>query len=91
MAPHQRLGAGGDGYPLGGGRNTVGQANVPTLLALVHSQYDAGGTGRVVGRSIQQQKVWPQLSNSNTVARQQQVDPYIGGMTAVAGEHGTYR
>ena len=38
--------AGGDGYPLAGSGDAIGQAEVPLPFALVHAQQDAGGGRR---------------------------------------------
>ena len=86
----ERLDAGGDSDALGGGGDALGQADIPPALALVHAQDDAGGAGRMVGRRVEQQKAWPQLRHRDRVAAEQQTDPDISGMAAVAAEHGTY-
>ena len=57
----ERSDAGRDGYSLGGCGDAVGQANIPPSLALVHTQKDAGGTGRMIGGCVEQEKIWPQL------------------------------
>jgi hypothetical protein len=85
-----RLRAGADRDAFGGGGDAVGEANLPPAFALVHAQDNAGGARRMVGGCIEQQKIWPQLRDRDTVPAKQQTDPDIGGMTAVTAEHGSH-
>ena len=80
----------GEGYSLRGCGDAVGQTNIPPPLALVHTQKDAGGTGRMIGGCVEQQKIWPQLRDRDRVAAEHQTDPDISGMAAMTGEHGTH-
>ena len=45
---------------------------------------------RELGGRVEQQKAWPQLRHGDRVATEQQTDPDVSGMAAVAAEHGTY-
>ena len=82
--------AGRDDHSLRGCGDAVGQASIPSSLALVHTQKDARGTGRMIGRDVEQQKIWPQLRDRDRVPAEHETDPDISGMTAVTGEHGTH-
>jgi len=73
-----------DTYPLRAGRDAIGQVNIPAFLALVHAHDYAGLAGRVVSKHIKQQKPRAQLSHRNAVAVENQTDPDVGGMTALA-------
>ena len=86
----ERSDAGRDGYPLRGCGDAVGQTNVPPSFALVHAQEDAGGTGRMIGGCVEQQKIWPQLRHRDRMPAKHETDPDISGMTAVTAEHGTH-
>jgi hypothetical protein len=63
--------------------NAVRQANSPTPLALVHAKYDATLRGRVVDRSVEQQKAWSQLSHRNGTSVKEESNSNVCGVTAV--------
>ena len=90
MTRRDRLFAGRDCYPLGGCGDAVGETDFPPSLTLVHTQKDAGGTRRMIGGCVEQQKIWPQLRHGDRVAAEHQTDPDISGMAAVTAEHGTH-
>jgi hypothetical protein len=69
--------------PLRAGRDAVRQTNFPALFALVHTQDNAGIPGRVIGRRVEKQKARAQLSHWKRMAAENQIDPDIGGMTAL--------
>lgn len=73
-----------DGDTLGAGGDALGQTNVPTALALVHAHDDSGGTGRVVGRIIEQKEARAQLCDRDGIAVKDQADPHVGGVTDMA-------
>jgi len=72
-----------DVYPLRAGKDAVGEENIPALLNLVHPQDDAGLSGRVVSRCVKEEKARTQLSDWNGLAVENQIDPDVGGMTAL--------
>ena len=80
----RRLRARNDVYALRAGKDAVGEENIPALLALVNTQDDAGLSGWVVRRRVKEQKARTQLSDWNGLAVENQVDPDLGGMTALA-------
>ena len=52
-------------------------------LALVHAKYDAALRGRVVARSIEQQKAWSQLSHRNATPVKKEINSNVCGVAAV--------
>jgi hypothetical protein len=38
---------------------------------------------------VEQQKIWSQLGHRDRVPAEHEIDPDLGGMTAVTAEHGT--
>ena len=72
-----------DGHALRIGRDAIRKVDIPAFFAMVHAQNNAGLAWRVVVRRIKQQKTRPQLGHGNGMSVQNQIDPDIGGMTAV--------
>jgi len=73
-----------DVYPLRPGSDAIGKANLPALFALVHSQNYTSHSGRVVSRQVEQKKTRSQLGHRNGIAVENEVDPDVGGMAALA-------
>ena len=78
-----RLIAGGNGNPLGSGRDAVGQVDVPPAFALVHVQNQAGVAGRMADRMVHEQKIRPHLGHRDGIAVDQEPHFHLGGMAAL--------
>jgi hypothetical protein len=65
-------------------RDPVRQANGPTALALVDLHYDAAVGRRKLTRGINEKETGTELRYWNGASIHKQVDPYIGGVAAIA-------
>ncbi len=78
-----RSGSAHDGNPLGVDGDSVREPDVPTSLAFVHAENDAGIVRGVVNRGIEEQKPRTQLGNRHGMTVENQVDFHVSGVPTV--------
>jgi hypothetical protein len=73
----------GDSYSVTTKRNTVREANVPVPFTFIDLEADARVGWWMVYRSIENEEIWPQLSNGKRHAIEHQSHSDVSGMSAV--------
>lgn len=64
-------------------RDAIGQADIPPAFALIHLQNQAGVAGWIFKRDVQEQKIRPELGNGHRPTVKQELNLYLGGMSAI--------